>query len=58
MPPYTTIGEGGSDWATLGELQAIVDAPDQVPEPATFALIGLALAGLGATRYKKQKGDP
>ena len=54
---YTTIGESGSDWGALIELQA--NGPDQgdgqAPEPATLVLIGAGLTGLGlARRFRHQ----
>ena len=54
---YTTIGESGSDWGALMELQA--NGPEQgegqAPEPATLVLIGAGLAGLGlARRFRHQ----
>src|ERR1017187_9195689 len=54
---YTTIGESGSDWGALIELQA--NGPDQgegqAPEPATLVLIGAGLTALGlARRFRHQ----
>jgi hypothetical protein len=54
---YTTIGESGSDWGALIELQAF--GPDQgegqAPEPATLVLLGAALTALGlARRFRHQ----
>jgi len=47
---YSTIGESGSDWGALIELQAFGsgELPGQVPEPASFAMMfaGLAVVGL------------
>src|ERR1017187_1084772 len=54
---YTTIGESGSDWGALIELQA--NGPDQgdgqAPEPATLVLIGAGLTGLGLARRFRQQ---
>jgi hypothetical protein len=48
---YTTFAEGGSDWATLAELQAIgTQGSTTVPEPATVWLTLAALIGVGASR--------
>jgi hypothetical protein len=54
---YTTIGELGSDWGGLVELQAF--GPDQgegqAPEPATLVLLGAGLTALGlARRFRHQ----
>lgn len=54
---YTTIGESGSDWGALIELQAFgSDQPqDQAPEPATLVLLGAGLTALGlARRFRHQ----
>src|ERR1017187_2699807 len=54
---YTTIGESGSDWGALIELQA--NGPDQgdgqAPEPATLVLIGAGLTALGLARRFRQQ---
>ena len=54
---YTTIGESGSDWGALTELQAFgSDQPqDQAPEPGTLVLLGAGLTALGlARRFRHQ----
>jgi hypothetical protein len=54
---YTTIGESGSDWGALIELQAFgSDQPqDQAPEPGTLVLLGAGLTALGlARRFRHQ----
>lgn len=48
---YTTLGDTGSDWATLAELQAV----GAVPEPAASGLMaaGLAMLGWAARRRRR-----
>jgi hypothetical protein len=52
---YTTLGDSGSDWATLGELQAIGDVrtPPTIPEPPALLLAAVALAGVGWTMRRR-----
>jgi hypothetical protein len=49
---YTTLGDSGSDWAGLSELQANGNAPGdgQVPEPASLILVFAGLSAVGLTR--------
>jgi len=49
---YTTLGDGGCDWATLGELQVIGEAGTTpgAPEPAMLLLTAAALASAALTR--------
>lgn len=51
----SVVGRTG-DWTfhVLNVDSAIVQIPGDVPEPATIALIGAGLAGLGAARRRKE----
>jgi hypothetical protein len=47
-----SINTNGSDY--LGQFQNGFDEGSFTPEPATFGLVGLALAGLGVLRYRRK----
>lgn len=50
-PSYVICGNLSGD---NGVVLTTYDAPSSVPEPGSLALLGIALAGLGATRRGKQ----
>ncbi len=45
---------GAGDWVVFDDLQFVAAAARDVPEPGTLAIFGLGLAGLAATRKRKQ----
>ena len=49
-----TTPEGGDTVLTFGYTISTQPLVEQVPEPATLALLGLSLVGLAATRRRKQ----
>jgi hypothetical protein len=53
-PPYLTYDEGNGSAGT-GSLVYTPRVVTSVPEPASLALVGLAMAGLAATRGRRAK---
>jgi hypothetical protein len=45
---------GGGDWVVFDNLRFVAGPTTNVPEPATLAILSLGLAGLAATRRRKQ----
>ena len=45
--PYTCTGDASASW------NARLSSPARIPEPGTFALLGLGLVGLGLSRRRK-----
>jgi hypothetical protein len=52
---YLTTANGTGSDAEVNGFDAIPTTPASAPEPATLGMVGLALAGLGALRFRKRK---
>lgn len=52
---YATLTHGGGDWILIDNFTIATENGSDVPEPASLALFGAAMAGIAGARRRKSK---